>query len=223
MTADVRKFIEDNYLPALRARRWHAGRLGRAPREALDELRPKDRDRVLFDAVGKVLRRKFSAPNAPSIRHLVEGGPTDPTQGGQRVLVEAMKTTFDVEDWRLNAGCGDPSREAVPSRGRPRAAGRRLPGSNPDRRAVARAGVSLFGYLLGSDNQRLDDVAASVRKQWGPGLRSVDPKALEAIEPELTDASGEHESARRWVAIARALAYGDYARPSSTSSIRTAK
>ena len=39
----------------------------------------------------------------------------------------------------------------------------------------------------------------------------MDLKGLESIEPELTDASGAPESARRWLAIGGALSQGDYA------------
>jgi hypothetical protein len=70
--------------------------------------------------------------------------------------------------------------------------------------------VSLFAYLLGSDGQPVNGVAESVRKQWGPSLRTVDLKALEAIESELVATSGEAESARRWLGVAGGLAEGDY-------------
>lgn len=214
LTAAGRQFVEENYLPILDGKAMARGKgLVDILAKRSVELRPKDRDRVLFGSVAKVLRRKFtSAERSLYVQHLVEGGPRDSTQGGQRLLADAMKTTFDMKDWQLSpvavshlakhcrATAGDTGRQVAEYLERIRVAEQLLAPC-----------VSLFAYFLSSDNQRLDDVALSIRKQWGPGLRSVDQKALKAIEPELIDASGERESARRWQAIAGALAQGDYA------------
>lgn len=214
LTAAGRQFVEENYLPILDGKAMAHGKgLVDILAKRSVELRPKDRDRVLFGSVAKVLRRKFtSAERSLYVRHLIEGGPRDSTQGGQRLLADAMKTTFDMQDWQLSpaainhlakqcrAKAGDTGRQVAEYLERIRVAEQLLAPC-----------VSLFAYFLRSDNQRLDDVALSIRKQWGPGLRSVDQKALEAIESELIDASGERESARRWLAIAGALAQGDYA------------
>ncbi|WP_141654371.1 hypothetical protein [Candidatus Nitrospira nitrosa] len=215
LTAEARQFVEENYLPVLDGKSMARGEglvdiLGKRS----VELRPKDRDRVLFGSVAKVLRRKFSsAERSLYVRHLIEGGPKDSTQGGQRLLAEAMKTTFDVKDWQLSpvvvshlakqcrAKSGDTGRKVADYLEHIRLAEQLLAPC-----------VSLFAYSLSSDNQRLDDVAVTIRKEWGPELRSVDPKALEAIEPELIGASGERESARRWLTIAGDLAQGDYAK-----------
>jgi hypothetical protein len=214
LTAEGRQFVEENYLPVLDGKPMtHGQGLVDLLAKRSVELRPKDRDRVLFDAVAKALRRKFSgAERSLYIRHLIEGGPADSTHGGQRVLAKAMKTTFDVKDWQLSPIMVN--HLAKQCRAEATDIGRQV-AEYLDRVRIAEQlfapCVSFFGYLLSSDNQRLDDVAVSVRKQWGSGLRSVDMKALEAIEPELIDASGEPESARRWLAIAQALAQGDYA------------
>jgi hypothetical protein len=214
LTAEARQFVEENYLPVLdgKARARGEGLVDILAKRSV-ELQPKDRDRVLFDSVAKVLRRKFtSAERSLYVRHLVEGGPRDSTQGGQRLLADAMKTTFDMKDWRLSPAAVN--RLAKQCRTEASDTGRQV-AEYLERIRVAEQllapCVSLFAYFLSSDNQRLDDVAVSIRKQWGTGLRSVDQKALEAIEPELIDASGERESARRWLAIAGALAQGDYA------------
>jgi len=214
LTAEGRQFVEENYLPVLdgKARTRGEALVDLLAKRSV-ELRPKDRDRVLFDAVANALRRKFSAAERSLyVRHLIEGGPTDSTHGGQRVLADAMRTTFDVKDWQLSPAVVN--HLAKQCRVEATDTGRQV-AEYLDRIRIAEQllapCVSFFGYLLSSDGQRLDDVAASVRKQWGSGLRSVDPKALEAIEPELIDASGERESARRWLAIAVALAQGDYA------------
>ena len=214
LTAEGRKFVEENYLPPLDGK---AAARGEALVSLLAkrsiELRPRDRDQVLFDAVAKVLRRKFSSTERSFyVRHLIEGGRTDSTQGGQRFLAQAMRTTFDVNDWRLSSAVVN----HLAKQGRTDASdiGRQV-AVYLDRIRITEQllapCVSLFGYLLSSGNQRLEDVAISVRKQWGPGVRSVDPKGLEAIEQELTDVSGEREAAQRWLAIGGALSQGDYA------------
>ena len=104
LTAAGRQFVEENYLPILDGKAMARGK------ELVDilakrsvELRPKDRDRVLFGSVAKVLRRKFtSAERSLYVRHLIEGGPRDSTQGGQRLLADAMKTTLEMKDWQLS-------------------------------------------------------------------------------------------------------------------------
>ena len=177
-------------------------------------MRPKDKDRVLFDAVAKVLRRKFStAERSFYVRHLIERDQPAATEGGQRLLADAMKTTFDIKDWRLTpasvnhlakqcrTGADDTGHQVAEYLDRIRIAEQLLAPC-----------VSLLAFLLTRDNQPLDEVAESVRKEWGSGLKSVNPKALEGLEFELVDASGERESACRWLASADALAKGDYVR-----------
>ena len=214
LTADARDFVEEHYLPVLdgKARARGQGLVDILEKRSV-ELRPKDRDSALFGSVAKILRRKFgTAERSFYGRHLIEGGPTDSTQGGQRLLANVMKTTLAIEDWRLTPsnvqhlakvcrdGVDDTSQEVAEFLDQIRNA-----------ELLLAPCVSLFAYFLSSDNQRLDDVASKVRKQWGPGLASVDTKALEAIEPKLTDASGDSDSARRWLVIAHALTGGDYA------------
>jgi hypothetical protein len=207
LTAEARRFVEENYLPVL----------GRKVVDTLAkgsiELRPKDRDRELFSSVAKVLRRKFNATERSFYtRHLIEGGPIDSTQGGQRLLADMMKTTLNLEEWRLTPSAVN--HLAKLCRAEVNDTGQRVADFLDRIRTaeqVLAPCVSLFSYLLSSDNQRVDDVAANAQKQWGPAIRSVDTKAIEAIERELIDASGVPESARRWLVIAHSLSQGDYA------------
>jgi hypothetical protein len=71
--------------------------------------------------------------------------------------------------------------------------------------------VRLFAYVLSSTNQRVEDAASSVRKRWGSGIRSIDLRALEGIEFEFLATSGDPESGKPWLTIAKALLDGDYA------------
>jgi|ERR1043166_6621546 hypothetical protein len=213
VTVEFREFIEENYLPILDGKALGHGKalVALLSKQSI-ELRPSDRDQALFNAVAEVLRRKFSnAERSLYVRHLIDGGPKDSTHGGQRLLAETMKTTFGIEDWRFSPAAV--SHLAKQCRAQTSETGGQV-GEYLERIKMAEQllapSVSLFAFLLRSDNQLLDDLTVSVRKQWGPGLRSVNWKALEAIEPELIDASGEHDSARRWLVIAGALGQGDY-------------
>lgn len=214
LTVEARRFVEEYYLPRF-------GKKAASRSEAIVtllakravEIRPTSRDGELFGAVAKVLRREISnAERTMYYRHLVEGGPADSTRGQQRVLAEAMKSTFELAEWKLSPAavrhlakqCHSESSDAGVKAA-----------ANLERVVIAESllapAVRLFGYLLASDNQHIDTVANAVRKQWGVAVRAVDPKALEEIEHELIAADGEPTYAKRWLAIANALAQGDYA------------
>ena len=103
VTPSVRKFIEDEYLSTLSGKGRDASEIVSLLAKKNPELLPRDRDLPLFKAVGRTLRRELSPREQEFyLTHLVEGGPQDRTHGGQRLLVEALRTTFDVEDWSLN-------------------------------------------------------------------------------------------------------------------------
>jgi hypothetical protein len=64
--------------------------------------------------------------------------------------------------------------------------------------------------LLASEGQTLAEAASVVKRQWGASLRTIDVDATAKLESELVDASGESETGRRWVKLARCLASGEY-------------
>lgn len=212
VTPSVRKFIEDEYLITLSGKgRKEASDIVKVLATKSPEMRPLDRDRSLLQSVGRVLRRKLSSREQKFYwDHLVEGGSEDRTRGGQRLLVEALKTTFDVEDWSLQP--------AVISHlaKRCRTLGSRGEGVAAflERIRVAELLVApaarLFLLLLGRDGQLPQDVSADVKKQWGPKVASIDPEAIEGIRGEFADAQDEHTSSERWVRLAHSLASGDY-------------
>ena len=160
------------------------------------ELRPRDRDRPLFQAVGRVLRRKLSSREQEFyLTHLVEGGPEDRTQGGQRVLVEALKTTFDVEDWSLEpAAIRHVAKRCRAQGGRGADVADFLERIRVAELLVAPA-ARLFMLLLGCDGQLPRDVSVAVRQQWGPKVASIDPDAIEGIRGEFANAQDEHNRA----------------------------
>ncbi len=212
VTPIVRKFIEDEYLSTLsgKDRRDASGIVSVLARNSA-ELRPLDRDRPLFQAVGRVLQRKLSSREREFYReHLAEGGPEDRTGGGQRVLVEALKTTFDVKDWSLEpAAIQHLAKQCRAQDGHGLEVADFLERIRVAELLLAPA-ARLFMLLLGCDGQLPGDVSVAVRKQWGPRVASIVPNAIERIRGEFADAQDESTSSDRWVGLAHALASGDY-------------
>jgi hypothetical protein len=70
--------------------------------------------------------------------------------------------------------------------------------------------AALFGLLLASEGQTLAEAAGVVKRQWGASLRTIDLDETAKLEGELVDATGDPETGRRWVKLARSLATGEY-------------
>ena len=140
----------------------------------------KDRDRDLLDAIARILRKKFSsAERLLYVSHLVHGSREDETGGGQRLLADVLKSTFTVSDWALSPPTvSDLAKRCHSEKNE---VGDRV-AAYLERILAAEQllapSVSFFGYLLSSDGQTVDDVARSVKKQWGKGLRTVDVAGL---------------------------------------------
>jgi len=213
VTPRVRKFIEDQYLSKLSVNGCKdASQILSLLAKKSHELRPLDRDRALFRAVGSVLRRRLHSCESDFYReHLAEGGSEDRTKGGQRVLVEALKTTFDFKDWSLEPSAIRHLAKKC----------RAQPGPGKDTadlleriritELLLAPAARLFMLLLSCDGQLPGDVSMVVRKQWGPKVESVDPDAIESIRAEFADAQDDDTSSQRWVGLAHGLASGDYA------------
>jgi hypothetical protein len=134
----------------------------------------------------------------------------DRTQGRQRLLVEALRTTFDVEDWSLNPM----SIQHLAKRCRMQGGeGAEVAGFLEHIRIAEQLvapAARLFMLLLGCDGQLPCDVSAAVKKQWGPEIASIDANAIEGIRGEFANAPDEQKSSERWVRLAHTLASGDY-------------
>ena len=211
VTPSVRKFVEDEYLPTLAGKGRDASDIVSLLARKSPEIRPLDGDRLLFQAVGRVLQRKLSVRERDFYReHLVEGGSEDRTQGGQRLLVEALKTTFEVTDWSLKpTAILHVAKRCRAQGGRGTDVADFLERIRIAEQLVAPA-ARLFTLLLGCDGLLPHDVSVAVRKQWGPKLTSIDPDAIEGIRGEFADTQDEHSSSDRWVRLAHAMASGDY-------------
>ena len=70
--------------------------------------------------------------------------------------------------------------------------------------------TAMFGLVLASDGQSIAEVAGVAKRQWGSSVRTIDFDDTAELEGELVDATGEPETGRRWVKLARSLSSGDY-------------
>ena len=68
---------------------------------------------------------------------------------------------------------------------------------------------SAFGFLMGRDRSRLDEVARELSKEWGR-LGFIDVEALRELDAEIGEAFHDAGAGDRWVRLGEALAGGDY-------------
>jgi hypothetical protein len=210
LTPAARAFVEDHYLQRL------GGSTGRHVCRILDLLRQKQTrldiakaDEPLAKAVGLVLAKQLTAKEKAFYReHLLDGGPLDATNGLQQQAVELFAPTFGDESWSFTPrALRHFAKEArAPNRSWVTVA------HHLDRIATCETvmgpAATLFGYMQGLDGKSLKAVSDRLRDAWGPGLRTVDPAAFGELQPEI--ASGDRSTGERWVAVADALAGGDY-------------
>ena len=213
LTAAGRDLVEHVYLPifakeGVRNADAVVARLAK-PRADIDLGRT---DRRLVEAVAKVLAKRLGSAEREAYRmHLLLGGPQDKTVGGQATLAKAMESTFDEEDWTLS-----PPRVRHLAK-RCRAEGD-IGSAVADRLERIRTAelllapsAALFGLVLNSDGQTIPELARTVRRQWGASVRTIDPDETASLETELRDSTGDAETGRRWVKLARALGAGEFA------------
>jgi hypothetical protein len=214
LTGEARSFVEKNYAPVIEDKLTTRGKgLGILLGDRSVVIRPKDKDRAMFDVVAKLLRNKFGAAERSFyVRHLIERDQPSATEGGQRVLANAMKTTLGFREWKLTPeGLKHLAKECRASAGETGD----LVGGYLDRIRIAEQlfapCVRLFAFLLTRDKQSLEEVAQSIRKQWRPRLTWVNPACIREFGSELADDAGDRSPALRWLEAANALAAGDYA------------
>ncbi len=214
LTAAGRDLVETLYLPifskgGLRNADAVVSRLARAK----TELDWQTADRKLLETVAAVLNRRLSTAEREVYRnHLLLGGPQDKTAGGQAILAKAMESTLDDDGWTLTPGhvrhlakrCrADPDKGAVVAD--------QLERIRTAEQLLAPA-AALFSLVLASDDQTIADVSRVVRRQWGNSVRMIDVDATTSLETELRDSTGDAETGRRWIQVARTLASGEFER-----------
>jgi hypothetical protein len=211
LTPPALELVERLYLPVLEE---GAGKNARRIRDALrrksSRIDVHGDDKSVISAVGRVLGHRLLAREREFYRfHLLHGGPTDATEGRQQQLAELLEGTLGDDDFGWStARVGSLAKTA------------RLRGDDwhPLAHRLERIRISetvlgpvsvLFTHLLGLDGKSVDVVRKRVRDAWGAGLRTVDPTAFGELRGEI--AADDAATGDRWVAIADAVATGEYA------------
>ena len=212
LTMTARSLVENVYLPLWTKEGYRnadavVARLAR-PRTDLDVRKG---DRTFLEATGRVLSKRLSAAERKFYdTHLLLGGPKDRTTGGQAVLARAMESTFGDDAWKLSPprvrhlakqcrAAGEVGQAVADCLERIRTA-----------ELLLAPATALFGLLLASEGQTLPQVAGVVKRQWGASLRTIEFDETAKLEGELVDATGDPETGRRWVKLARSLGSGEY-------------
>jgi hypothetical protein len=212
LTHAGRSFVERVYIPLwTKAGFRNADAVVARLAKARSDLDVRRADRPLLEAAGRVLSKRLSEAERDLYRsHLLLGGPGDRTSGRQEVLTRAMESTFGDSEWTLSPprvwhlakqcrGQGDLGAGVADRLERIRTA-----------ELLLAPATALFGLVLASDGQSIAEVAGVATLQWGASLRTIDVDETDKLEGELVDATGEPETGRRWVRLARSLASGDY-------------
>lgn len=212
LTKDARELVEKAYLPVFTAAGFRNAdaivALLAKPKTDLDINRS---GRKCLEGVAKVLAPDLTHYEcAVYRRHLLLGGDSDKTAGGQPILVSAMESTLDDDEWEMTPSSVRHLAKHCRAQGNLGAlVADRIEKIRTAELLLAPAS-ELFGLLLSSDGQTLAEVSKVAHRQWGPSVRTIDVTATEALTHDLRDSSGEPETGRRWVQVAGAMAGGDY-------------
>ena len=207
-----RELIEKHYLPAFTA-------AGLRNADAIVTLLAKSKTdldinrsgRRLLEGVAKVLTPELTAYERDVYRrHLLLGGDLDKTVGGQKILVAAMESTLGDDQWAMTP----PSIRHLAKRCRTQGDVGATVADRIEKIRTAELLLApaseLFGLLLASHGQTVAEISKVALRQWGASMPTIDVAATEALQNDLRDSSGEPETGRRWVQLARVMAGGDY-------------
>ncbi len=214
LSPPARQIVEERLLPRLESAGSQvvngiASRL-RLPEYSLD-VQERSRDATTLKGVARVLSMLGDSEKALYREHLLHGGPADRdsgrgTQGQQQVFAELLAETLDEPDWALTPETIRTMADRALKHG---AVGEQLASRLERIRAaesVLAPAAAFYEHLLGCDGQTPDAVADEVRRHWERTAAStIDPKAVEALEPELRASGDEAESGHRWVRLAAAF------------------
>lgn len=211
LTPPARELTERHYLPIL-----EAGGAGRHGKRILELLRKPastldlaGRDSALGAAVAKAIAPKLSSVERSFyLRHLVDGGDADETQGLQPRLADLIDETLGRDDfiWSPPA-VGHLVKRALRQGNGWDSLAHRLDRIRSAETVFAPSAL-LLTYLLGLEGSSLSKVSQRLRDQWGNGFPSVDLEGFEALRTEIGKDSASVAS--RWIEIARSLKEGDY-------------
>ncbi len=210
LTPPALEFVESLYLPLLEA---GAGNDARRIRDALRartaRIDVQGSDAPMIKAVGTVLRQRLTTTEREFYRrYLLYGGPNDETGGRQQQLAELFQGTLGATDFAWSpAMVGSLAKNARAHGETWHPLADRLERIRTSETVLAPVSA-FFTHLLGLDGKPIDFVAMRLGEAWGSLSRTVDPRAFGDLRGEL--ATIDSAAADRWVAIANALADGDY-------------
>ena len=162
-----------------------------------------------IEAVGEVLNLRIrKAERGFYFDHLVEGGPTETTEGKQRQLASLLTETLIDTSFHWAPTTIRQLANAANSRGgdwQPLA-------FNLEQIRITESVLAptslLFDYLLGSDGCPIKAVVASIEKQWGEGLSTIESDSLGSMHGQWS--GGDTTVGDRWVAIGHAMCSGRF-------------
>ena len=211
LTPPARQLVDEFYLPLL-----EAGGAGKDAKRIVEILAKSSalvdvegRDKQLATSIAACLKPKlFGTERSFYLRHLVDGGPSETTDGRQPRLADLLNETLTSDGFTWSPGMvGHLAKRARRQGADWHALAYRLDRIRSAETVFAPSSL-LFSYLLGKDGQKLVDVAADLRKQWGAGVSSVDLAGFEELRDEL--GADSKDVAARWIAISKAFKGGDY-------------
>jgi len=212
LSKDGKELVEKHCLP-----RFTAAGLRNA--DAVVALLAKSKTDLDIKRSGRKMLEGVAAVLAPELvayeravyrRHLLLGGPSDKTAAGQAILVSAMESTLDDDDWEMSPPSIRHLAKRCRTQGELGSAVADLMERIRTAELLLAPASELFGLLLASHGQTLAEVSKVAHRQWGSSMSTIDVTATEALEHDLRDSSNEPETGRRWVHLARAMAGGDF-------------
>jgi len=208
VTPPARELVENVYLPALHEYGTKgARRLVEMLAQSTVRLDPAGADAKVLKAVARLMGPELLATERQLYRrHLLEGGPADPTEGRQRQLAALLRKLPAQDGW-------------TPAYVQGLATAARSRGKNwhglADRLDRIRACEALlapmsrlFAWLLGLDGKPVREIRDDLRNAWGQSITTINVAETQEIGAELGAESPEHRD--RWLAVAESAASGQY-------------
>lgn len=213
LTAPARQFVDDYLMPNFQSQTSLT--LDLLVRKIVPKrvtLKLDGQDMGLLEAIGKLLAKPFAEMEKEFYRRhiLWTQNPEDDVLGPQRILAQAMYALSPNSPFVLSPNRILELAQACESYGE---AGRLLSKKLQQIRTcefLIAPAVALFGLLLRSDGQRLEDVVEGLRQRWEQPPPTIDLAATEAQKGEFSAALRSADAAHRWMKIAGALAAGAY-------------
>ena len=212
LTIPARELVETCYLPKLEGA--HAKGWKGIAEILARESTPLDHEgshQRLLRAVADLLSGRFKAREQTFFEdHLVFGGSNDSTEGRQRQMAELLDpllldAAFVWSPPRLRALAREAARRGDAWTGL---------SARLHRIAVVETVLApasdLFAHLQGCHEVKTVELAKRLLRAWGPSVGTVDVDEVSALRGEL--GGGDGAVGERWLAVADAMAQGDYVR-----------